>query len=230
MYRTNVQTAYNAGRAAEFTRNQPEYLEFVGIEDSRQTDICAERSGTILPASHPFWETNWPPLHFNCRSTVRSVYQAEVDALRDADPDWRPTADESLATVTPGKGFGGNPVASGSFWKMTPAMKERAEKYGLKTDIESFARSLGIKDYSLAAIAEQAPAVIPESIPVAAPSAQPAANAPVPQFKTIKEAEAYILDNNLADAVSFKGCDLRVVQEWTQNLRDDITRIPQARR
>ena len=144
VYRTNIQTEYNAGRAIEFKRNQPEYLEFVGIGDVRQTDICRSRSGTILPATHPFWKTSWPPLHFNCRTTIRAVYAEEVEAIREANPDWRPTAEESIPREGAATGFGGNPVDEGSFWKMTAAMRDRAEKLGLIPAIERLAGDLGI--------------------------------------------------------------------------------------
>jgi len=150
VYRTNVQTAYNAGRAAEFARVQPEYLEFIGIEDTRQTEICAQRSGTILPASHPFWKKNWPPLHFKCRSTVRAVFQEEVDLLREQDPLWNPTDDSILPTQAAAKGFGGNPIETESFWKMTPSMVSQAETYGVDSSIRAFARDLGLDDYKIA--------------------------------------------------------------------------------
>lgn len=145
VYRTNVQTAYNAGRAAEFARAQPEYLEFVGIEDSRQTEICAQRSGVVLPASHWFWKKNWPPLHFNCRSTVRAVFQDEVDEIRKANPDWTPTADARITRDAAAKGFGGNPIETRSFYKLTPAMIRRAEDYGILGNIKAFGEKLGLR-------------------------------------------------------------------------------------
>lgn len=146
VYRTNVQTAYNAGRAAEFAREQPEYLEFLGIEDGRQTEICAARTGTTLPATHPFWKSNWPPLHFRCRSTVRGVYPEEVDQLREDNPDWKPSVgdQDALGKMPPTGGFGGNPIDSGSFYKMTQSMAERAQAYGILDDLKEFASSLGI--------------------------------------------------------------------------------------
>lgn len=146
VYRTNVQTAYNAGRAAEFAREQPEYLEFLGIEDGRQTEICAARTGTVLPATHPFWKSNWPPLHFRCRSTVRGVYPEEVDQLREGNSDWKPSADDqdALGKTPPTGGFGGNPIDSGSFYRMTQSMADRAQAYGIMDDLKEFASSLGI--------------------------------------------------------------------------------------
>lgn len=221
VYRTNVQTAYNAGRAAEVMRLNPPYLEFVGIEDSRQTSICQGRSGTILPSSHPFWQSNWPPLHFNCRSTVRAVFEEEVDAMRESG-EWNPSSDADIPTEPAAKGFGGNPIESDSFYKLTPGMVERAAKYGLRSEIERFAHDAGIKDFVLSAIAPKVSAV--------APVVQAAINPSVPQFKTVKEAEAYILKNNLADDVSFKGCDLRVVQDWTYAWAETLEKYPEARK
>jgi SPP1 gp7 family putative phage head morphogenesis protein len=145
VFRTNSQTAYNAGRAAEFARTQPEYLEFIGIEDGRQTEICRIRSGTILPATHPFWKQNWPPLHFRCRSTVRAVFQEEVDLLREADPKWTSTPETKIATDPAAQGFGANPIATGSFYKLTPKMIERAEAYGILDDIKALGKSLGLR-------------------------------------------------------------------------------------
>lgn len=214
VYRTNTQTAYNAGRAAEFTRNQPDYLEFVGIEDSRQTSICSERSGIILPATHPFWSSNWPPLHFNCRSTVRALYQDEVDAIREQDPIWQPSTEAELPGGTSASGFGGNPIQSGSFWKMTQAMKERAEKYGIMPEIGSFAETLGIKNLITP---------IMTTPPIATNPAQ------VPLFKSIKEAEVWVVRSNLSDRCSFKGCNIEIVQEWVENLHVDLKRFPKAR-
>ena len=80
VYRTNTMSAFNAGRAEAFEQYKPEFLEFIGIEDSRQTTQCAERSGVIKKRSDPFWKTNFPPLHYTCRSTVRPVYAEEAKA------------------------------------------------------------------------------------------------------------------------------------------------------
>jgi len=121
VFRTNIQTAYNAGRAFQLQRSGAKYLEFVGILDSRQTRICRARSGVIKPADDPWWLSNWPPLHFNCRSTVRPVWHEEIQ--------WRGLqVTEKLPPMeAPAKGFGAHPLQSGLYWKMTPEMVERAK-------------------------------------------------------------------------------------------------------
>jgi len=237
VYRTNLQTSYNAGRAIELTRNQPEYLEFLGIGDIRQTEICRSRSGTILPASHPFWKTNWPPLHFSCRSTVRSVSQEEVDALRQVDPDWKPASDEALPEISAAKGFGGNPIETDSFWKMTAAMAKRAEELGMMPDIERLAKQagIGIQDVQIVPKfrATRVPRKNQKTPQAAATDRGPPSSTPtekVPTFTTVREAELWVVQTDLADACSFKGCDIKVVQEWAENLHKDLTQFPAARK
>lgn len=136
VFRNNIQTAYNAGRAYQFKRNPPPYLEFVGITDVRQTPICRARSGVVRKADESWWSSNWPPLHHNCRSTVRAVHREEFEALGLKET-------KELPKDRPARGFGTNPVETGSFWKMTDRMVQRAMKYGIMDEIEKVAKELG---------------------------------------------------------------------------------------
>ena len=117
VYRTNTMSAFNAGRAEAFDEYEPEYLEFIGIEDFRQTPVCASRSGIVKKRTDPFWKKNFPPLHFNCRSTVRPVYAEEAAAFGIKE-----SAEVSLPDA-PAKGFGRNPATE---WdEVTEGVKER---------------------------------------------------------------------------------------------------------
>jgi SPP1 gp7 family putative phage head morphogenesis protein len=72
IYQTNLQTSYNAGRYAQqmdVTDEFP-YWELDAIMDKNTTDGCRSVNGVILPASDAFWQTNYPPRHFGCRSKV----------------------------------------------------------------------------------------------------------------------------------------------------------------
>ena len=117
VYRTNTMSAFNAGRAEAFEEYEPEYLEFIGIEDFRQTPVCAARSGIVKKRTDPFWKKNFPPLHFNCRSTVRPVYAEEADAFGIKE-----SAEVSFPNA-PAKGFGHNPAAEWN--EVTEEVKER---------------------------------------------------------------------------------------------------------
>lgn len=78
VYRTNVQTAYNVGRRMQIDRDPPAALALMVLEDERTSSICRPLAGLVLPYNHTFWDTHWPPFHFNCRTTVRAIYEDEV--------------------------------------------------------------------------------------------------------------------------------------------------------
>jgi SPP1 gp7 family putative phage head morphogenesis protein len=126
VYRTNFQTAYNAGRQMQFEKSKPDALELIVIDDQRTSDICQALIGTVLPYNHPFWKTNWPPFHFNCRTTVRGVYKN--------DPEWKSVQRVSAKTLrkrfTPQSGFGGNPLDNGNYWMILPEMFSRGLQTG----------------------------------------------------------------------------------------------------
>ena len=130
-------SAFNAGRAEAFDEYEPEYLEFIGIEDFRQTPVCAARSGIVKKRTDLFWKKNFPPLHYNCRSTVRPVYAEEAAAFGIKE-----SAEVSFPDA-PAKGFGRNPAAE---WdEVTEGVKERwidlssgkSSKLGLKQGVKN---------------------------------------------------------------------------------------------
>ena len=131
VYRTNVQTAYNAGRALGFEAVKPVALELVGIGDMRQTEIC--RSLTLPPVrkmyDDPFWKTHWPPFHFGCRTTIRAIYDP---AELDEEPITVDVSEEK-----PAQGFGTYPITSGNWWRELASMTKRAKKYGIQKEIET---------------------------------------------------------------------------------------------
>lgn len=136
VYRTNIQTDYNAGRAMEMEENKPEFLEFIGIEDGRQTDICSVRSGTILPYDDPWWDDNWPPLHFNCRSTVRAIYSEEAEILGLKPDTSAPKTIRKTDKVQ--SGFGINPAKNKDYWKPTPDQLTRLKAAGVQFELDLF--------------------------------------------------------------------------------------------
>lgn len=131
VYRTNVQTAYNAGRALGFEAVKPVALELVGVGDMRQTDIC--RSLTQPPVrrlyTDPFWKKRWPPFHFGCRTTVRAIYDP-------GELEEKPVTAE-LPEEKPARGFGTYPITSGNWWRELASMTKRAKKYGIQKEIET---------------------------------------------------------------------------------------------
>lgn len=96
IFRTNTQRSYSAGKI-EMMRNpaiskRRPYWRYTAILDGRTTVVCKTCDGTTLPADHPFWATHQPPLHFNCRATIRAltVSQAETMGVSDEPPTAEP--------------------------------------------------------------------------------------------------------------------------------------------
>ncbi len=77
IFRTNLQTAYSAGRMRELrdpdTMVARPYWMLDALLDLRTTTLCKTLNGTILPADAGWWRTHTPPLHYNCRTAIRSL-------------------------------------------------------------------------------------------------------------------------------------------------------------
>lgn len=82
IYRTNLQSSYMAGRYNQMmdVSEESPYWEFISVSDFRTTSGCRELNGTILRYDDPFWKTNYPPRHYNCRSRVRALSISEMKA------------------------------------------------------------------------------------------------------------------------------------------------------
>lgn len=129
VFRAGSQSSYNTGRMLGFESDPPIALQFIGIEDSRQTEICHSLSNIIKPYGDPFWDSRIPPLHFGCRSTIRGIYdESELPAKYPEAPK-----------IEAAKGWGFNPLKDDHWFEMFPEMEARAENYGLLHEIE-FAR------------------------------------------------------------------------------------------
>ena len=150
VFRTNIQSSYNAGRLMQYRNNMPPAWELLVIQDDRTSDICKgivpiAGNGRALRSDHPFWkEYGFPPYHFNCRTTFRAVYNYEIGKTTEVSDV---PIEEIREEFKLQKGFGGNPIEKESWWKLTPSMIERADKYGITADIVAQARELDMQSY-----------------------------------------------------------------------------------
>lgn len=80
IYRTNMQTAYSAGRYAKMqaVKASRPYWQYVTVEDKRRRLTHAALHGMVYPADHEFWGSNYPPNGFRCRCSVRSLSARQV--------------------------------------------------------------------------------------------------------------------------------------------------------
>ena len=160
VFRTNLQKDYNAGKAYQMMQDPPMYLQFVGIDDERQSEICSVRTGVIRPYTDPWWDDNWPPLHFNCRSTVREIFAEEAEAmglkvspLPERVEEDRPGEDEDGNEITiwrnlPSSGFGRRPAIDNAFWSTTASQQQRVADYMIQDELNDVAGRTICRDFA----------------------------------------------------------------------------------
>lgn len=87
--RTNAATAYNLGREIFFNskiiRPFIEAYQYQAIIDDRTTEFCTYHDGQIIKKDDPQLSMIWPPNHFNCRSTLQSIF---IDDKEDPDSEF----------------------------------------------------------------------------------------------------------------------------------------------
>jgi len=80
IYRTQVQSAYQAGRYKQQMQNRTQrpYLQYVAVMDSKTRPSHGALNEKVFPADDPFWDSFYPPNGFRCRCRVRSLSAQEV--------------------------------------------------------------------------------------------------------------------------------------------------------
>lgn len=80
IFRTNLQTAYSAGRYVKMqaVKDSRPYWQYIAIMDSRVRPSHAILHLLVYPADHEFWKTNYPPNGYRCRCGVRTLSERQV--------------------------------------------------------------------------------------------------------------------------------------------------------
>lgn len=82
IFRTNIQTAYQAGRYKQMTdpdiAGRRPYWMYDAVNDSRTRETHLALDGMVFPSDHPFWDTWYPPNGYRCRCGVQSLSEREV--------------------------------------------------------------------------------------------------------------------------------------------------------
>ena len=88
IYKTNLQTAYMAGRykgQTEAAADMP-YWQYIAQVDQKTTDKCREMNGRVFRHDDPIWDYMYPPNHWGCRSRVRALTGRMMER-RGLDPE-----------------------------------------------------------------------------------------------------------------------------------------------
>ncbi len=119
IFRTNLQSAYQAGRYAQMRRvvqDRP-YWRYTAVNDSRTRPTHRGLHGLVYPADHPFWDTYYPPNGYRCRCSVQSLSADQVEArgyeVQTEIPEMVQYKDPTTGFPTetplhPDQGFAGN--------------------------------------------------------------------------------------------------------------------------
>lgn len=85
IFDTNMRVSYAAGHWEKFERTKASrpFLRYVAILDGRTRPAHRARHNVCLPVDDPFWDSWGPPCGWNCRCTLQSLSQRDVDRMRD---------------------------------------------------------------------------------------------------------------------------------------------------
>lgn len=105
IFRTNIQSAYAAGRWQQQMRNVADrpYWEYNAVMDNRTRPTHAALNGRVFRWDDPIWQTIYPPNGYNCRCWVRALTEAQMNN----HPLGVETSDDRLVTVQQPYGMDG---------------------------------------------------------------------------------------------------------------------------
>lgn len=118
IFRTNLQTAYNAGHYKAMTDDTVKklrpYWQYKTAADGHVRESHAVMEGRVYRAEDPIWDVWYPPNGFRCRCMVVSLSPAQVEA-RGLRVEREPPVEldletGELKTLFPDKGFSCNPA------------------------------------------------------------------------------------------------------------------------
>ena len=118
IFRTNMQSAYNAGHYKSMTdattKKLRPYWKYVTAGDGHVRDTHAQMDGRIYAANDPIWDIWYPPNGYRCRCSVvsltkRQVEQSGIPVSTSPPYDVDYETGEILYRY-PDKGFSNNPA------------------------------------------------------------------------------------------------------------------------
>lgn len=108
IFRTNIQTAYQAGHYESMTEDTVKklrpYWQYVAIDDNHTRNSHRELNGKVYHCDSPVWDTIYPPNGFRCRCTVKTLSERQVQdrglTVEDKLPKMVKVWDPKLGKIT----------------------------------------------------------------------------------------------------------------------------------
>lgn len=94
VWRTNISTAYQAGRWQQFAAGGIEYLKYVhndSVRHPRPHHVAMD--GTVLPRTDAFWSKNYPPNGWGCKCRAVAALSGEIQNAGGRPEGWEKMAD-----------------------------------------------------------------------------------------------------------------------------------------
>lgn len=118
IFRTNLQTAYNAGHYKAMTepevRKHRPYWQYQTAGDGNVRESHAAMEGRVYRCDDPIWDVWYPPNGFRCRCIVVSLTAEQVESrglqVEQLMPHEIDSSTGEAVFYWPDKGFTGNPA------------------------------------------------------------------------------------------------------------------------
>lgn len=129
IYRTNLQSAFGAGRWAEQTDNAAArpWLRYDALDDGAAREEHLAMDGRVFAIDDPIWRTWYPPNGYNCRCSVEALTDEQARASGKIQTG------ETVRGIYPDPGFEHNPAEGWApdLEKYSPAAQEILNREGL---------------------------------------------------------------------------------------------------
>lgn len=123
IFRTNINSAYAAGRWQQFKEAGIKYLRYVHADGVRYPRPHHQAMhGTVRPIDDPFWSVNYPPQGFGCHCRAVPVtdkeYAATPDQQKQLPKGWENSADSGWGYNVGQEAAKGYEALTGKFEKL----------------------------------------------------------------------------------------------------------------
>lgn len=116
IFRTNIQTAYNAGHYASMNsptvKQMRPYWMYTAVNDSKTRPSHRAMDGLVFRSDDPIWDTWYPPNGFRCRCSVVTLSKRQLESMglkvQEGKPPNGITPQGELVPIMPDKNFNTN--------------------------------------------------------------------------------------------------------------------------